>query len=295
MTTLIRCHIGMCFILLICQLATGQSPVSAPSSLQPVQAEGPASEQEQSHDAICEMLMQRYILATGMKTSSSDIKAAIQLISSRGRSNGYWKVVLGEFEKQCNTISGNRMVRAKLIDILTRMLTRDGWSRWNEGRDQRLIASPMRSYLGPEVVKKIIAQATLAEDYEIDSYVLAVRQAHDPRSAQFLLRVLRSSNRGGTWSDAKFHAAVGLAELGVYEGVEWLIYFTDSSTGRQSIFKAPHRDATGRRVYKSCTAALADLTGQKELTTQAQWIAWWTDGRKTFVPAGQVALKGLSY
>jgi hypothetical protein len=74
-----------------------------------------------------------------------------------------------------------------------------------------------------------------------------------------------------------FHAAVGLAQLGDPEGIQWLI--DNSQHGRGTVSNAwPRgaavpRGAMNHNLSKCCVAALRLLTGEW-FETRAQWKAW---------------------
>lgn len=284
--------VSLCLLMMIA--AAGQAPAqnSLPQqskSVSPLLRNDRPVSVQTTPDPICELLMKQYVLVGG-KISTDDVEAAIQLVGSRGRAHGYWKVVLDAFKKSYRDKSGNVAVRKNTLAVLNRMLTYEGWARWNHIRSVGPVASPIGFYLGPEVLEQIIAHSAKANSHEIDAFVLAVRQAFDPRGKLFLQNILHSSNVGGSWQDARFHAAVALAELGEAEGIEWLIDHTDADAGESYVFRVPHRNVPGGARSQCCQAALVDLSGQTSLTTRAQWRQWWDSSRSRFQPAMLVNL-----
>lgn len=297
-----RIQTGLCVALLAgsAAVATAQQPANDRSQRKSDRQNVGKERQGQPNDVLCELLMQQYILARG-KIQTDDVKAAIRLVASRGRNNGYWRIVLKEFEKSCD--ANERIVTANTLAVLTGILSYGGRARWQFERKQTgqaSLPSPGGAqtpyFVGPEVLQRVIARAGQADKREIDSFVIAVRQSHDTRSKQFLLDVLRGTKTEGSWSDARYLAAVGLAELGVHEGVEWLIAYSDvpaarSDVGDIDINRAPHRYAPRNTRFQCCRRAMADLTGQPPTLTKARWKEWWAANRTDFVPKSFVSLR----
>ena len=95
--------------------------------------------------------------------------------------------------------------------------------------------------------------------------------------------------------EAKFHAAVGLAELGEHAGVEWLIRQSEPNefgvgSKSASLNHAPHRKATRSNLRESCLHALADLSGLPPADKGDQWKVWWATNKDDFAP-NPVALR----
>lgn len=239
---------------------------------------------DQTDDILCSLLFDNYL--RGAKINTDDVNAAIQLVASRGRHTGFWRTVLAEFELSFDSEDWrSRSVGRNSLAVLSKMLGNDGATRWEHAQRQRGVEMPPSAIarsarrLGPEVLDRVIARGRQADSHSIDSYVMAVRNAHDPRGNQFLLDVLHNphdSGRGladifrGSWQDAQFHAAIGLAELGNQEGVKWLIAQSESADYRK---------------------ALADLTGQPATMNKTQWEHWWMQNKNGFVPVRRVSLR----
>ena len=156
----------------------------------------------------------------------------------------------------------------------------------------------------------MITQGRKADRSDIDAFVFALRQAHHADGIAFLRDVLRNpevnaletppaqtppavqtgkwaDNLGGSWREAKFHAAVGLAELGESVGVEWLIEHarpTKFGLGA-SLFQLQHsRDPDGF-MQVSCRHSLIDLFGLKPTADFAQLEGWWKSNQGQFHPS----------
>ncbi|MCA9131268.1 MAG: hypothetical protein KDB22_29490, partial [Planctomycetales bacterium] len=99
-----------------------------------------------------------------------------------------------------------------------------------------------------------------------------------------------SDHMGGSWRDAKFHAAVGLAELGDPKGVEWLIAGARRNDFGidETVFYRAHVAAQTGSLRENCELALRDLffgqddDGQTEKTID--WDNCWAQIRNDFVP-----------
>jgi hypothetical protein len=267
---------------------------------------------EPAADVVTERLFREYVVGRG-RIPTASVNAAIELIAARGINPPFIKTVLTEFEKSCEGGDSARTIRRNLLEMISKMLAAEGSRRWHyeEARHTRsgelsaAIVTPGPSpdsdkllYAESEMLSRLIARGRQADRHEIDAFALAVRQAHHPQGKEFLLDVLRNppdsrgkwpDNVGGAWLDAKFHAAVGLAELGEHVGVEWLIEQSrsnDFGVGSMSVSLscAPHHKATRGNLRESCLHALADLLGQPATDRTAPLVAWWTANKSRFEP-----------
>ena len=211
--------------------------------------------------------------------------------------------------------------------LLTKILHREGSYRWQFERvkrtgetEQRAIpipSDPSHLYADSETLKRVIRRGREADRSDIDAFVLAIRAAHHPKGAEFLLDVIRNpvdrpglgtsrfddetrkshgkwkDNIGGSWSDAKFHAAVGLAELGSHEGVEWLIRNSrrNRDIGPKSISRFPHSGDTRGNYRMSSLHALADISGLGFNDDASVWSAWWIENKEDFEAIRSVSLR----
>lgn len=298
-------------------------PIRAESQEAPALAGQQASD---SADMVTEHLFRQYVVGRG-KIPTSHVNAAIELVAARGRSESFIRIVLAEFEKSCKT-DNSRTIRRNLLALMSKMLAVEGGQRWRYERARRTgevelsatTVTPMPSpendkivYRESEMLARVIARGRQADRHDIDAFVIAVRQAHHPQGKPFLLDVLRNppdplsaelqtgtvgapnargkwpDNVGGSWLDAKFHAAVGLAELGEHAGVEWLIRQSEQNefgvgSMSASLNHAPHREVTRSNLRESCIHALADLSGLPPTDESAQWKAWWAANKDDFAP-----------
>ena len=213
--------------------ALAQTKVAADSQLPGVIKggdQGRLNLRADEQDIVCQQLMQDYILRGG-KMETAPIDAAIVLIASRSR-GGYWREVVKQFEE--SPIEGRShpfTPSTNLLKILTRILQRDGSARWLSRHPDELgqMASPPSVTLPPQVLETIIDRAKRVNLAHFNRYVVAVVAAHDARSTEFLLDVLkgdfpRVDGQQVVGSDSQFHAAVGLANLGHTVGLEWLLH-----------------------------------------------------------------------
>jgi len=238
-------------------------------------------------DAICQALFQEYIVRSG-KISTSDELAAAELIASRGRTTGFWKPVL----EGLRTVKGWDEIR--YVRILGLMLAADAHARDNIKSGQ---ASKMQMIsivaLPKEVVPELISRAETAisaesGSYVGDAYTLALARARDPRAKEFLQRMVKSENHGGNWQSVKFHAALGLAELGEPVGMEWLIAHSDDDS--DGIVWGRPQYASRQQLSLAVVAALQVLSGQPALSTKTEFQAWWKTAAATFAPKSHVSL-----
>jgi hypothetical protein len=250
-------------------------------------------------------LLQR--LVRGGKISSDSLNAMITLVSSEGAYDWeFISVILSEFDESCEPES--KSSKRNLLAVLTKILEIHGSSRWQEpesGPDsipQAVIPdTESLSRLTSEILEHLIDQGVTADRSDIDAFVVALRQAHHADGNEFLRLVLQNpevnapaiqkpglwaDNMGGTWRDAKFHAAVALAELGEPAGVERLIEFARPNDFGldENLFSLAHtRDASGSRRASSLFA-LIDLFGLEPDADFAQTEAWWKVNQGQFHP-----------
>lgn len=162
------------------------------------------------------------------------------------------------------------------------------------------------------LLTRVIARGYQADSSDIDHFTCTVIRAHHPQSKQFLLDVLRhpqsdsvgpaansplkgeeqvvgkwTDHQGGSWRDARFHAAIGLAELGEPVGVEWLIAkaLPNDFGLDDSVSRSQHYFATGSSLRENCRYALTDLFDLKGIDqTNQDWPALWGSRRDNFTP-----------
>lgn len=276
------------------------------------------SADKDSVDGVTEQLFRQYVLGRG-KIPTSNVQAAIVLVAARGNGPAFNQIVLNEFEKTYKDENAST-VRRNLLQLMAKMFAREGSDRWRyeharrtgQAESSATTVTPTPSpeyekivYRESKMLERLIVRGRQANRHEIDAFVIAVRQAHHPQGKSFLLDVLQNSpdpekgkwldNTGGSWRDAQFHAAVGLAELGDHAGVEWLIKQSepnDFGTGSMSVSlsNALHAKASGGNLRQSCVCALEDLSGLQAVDDAGQWKTWWGTSKERFVPRA-VALR----
>ena len=92
-------------------------------------------------------------------------------------------------------------------------------------------------------------------------------------------------------ASARFHAAVGLAQLAHPTGFEWLI--ANSGTMRGPLPRVsnawPPR-VPDLNLNTCCVAALRHLSGENKLSTRQEWQTWWKTVDKKLLPKSHVTL-----
>jgi hypothetical protein len=240
-------------------------------------------------DVVCQRLMEEYILRVG-KIETADIDAAVQLIASRGRNNGYWREVLRQFQR--NDTNDNSTPTPRLLEILTKMLQRDGHARWLQSHPEEISAWVPNVSLGAEVVDAVIARARKAEAGRLEPFVIAVAVARDPRSIGFLREIVQvkseapNADRGFAPApptariESRFYAAIALAEMGDVAGVEWLVEAPPAG----DVDRLPHASAQSGSMLESRVLALNDVIVQK-FSTIEEWQDWWAANKATLSKA----------
>lgn len=237
---------------------------------------------EREPDAICASLFKEYIVRSG-KIPTEDVLAASDIIVSRGRTTGFWKPVL----EGMRTVKGWDEIR--YVRILGKMLAEDAQARDNikSGRNREMQMASLVC-LPQDVVPELISRAEKAEPYVKDAYIVALARARDPRAKVLLLQTAKADDSGGNWTSLKFHAALGLAELGDPIGVEWLIAHADDEIPTITL---AWPQCIPNRNLDSCTlAALRVLSGNAAFKTKAEFETWWKTAAATWAPKNHVYL-----
>lgn len=270
-------------------------------------------------------LYNQYIAKVG-KIESASIAAAIELVASRAAGDPAFRELLRKDFATSRQEENQRYDSRKLLALITKVLYRDGGMRWQIEEEKRSgipgqRALPQRGPLrqGDEVYREsalladVIKYGRKCGRSEIDDFVFAVRQAHHPQGKQFLRDVLQNpsnpgdttkgadiaegnwpDNIGGGWQEARFLAAVGLAELGVEEGVRWLIEHArpnDFGEGG-TIWHHTHFRSRTDGMRSNCELVLYDLTGVQNQgeNRPTDWDKWWKENKELFAPR-RVSLK----
>ena len=222
-------------------------------------------------DELCKILF-RYITSNTAK-DMVDRGAASDIIAGIGRINGFWKPVLEELR------NGNSWSEPWCIRILGKMLEGDAMARDNIKANAD---TPMFSqkYVGlpAEIVPELITRCKNQNVY-LDLYLIALARARDERCEPLFIEMLHDSYDKSHSDSQKFHAAVGLVNIGKRVGVDWLIEHSGKS------FKEVTRALPARRQFLdiSCVLALRSLAGSNDLTTKTDFENWWKSSPEPFV------------
>lgn len=265
---------------------------------------GATAAQDQQADEITRQLFEQYVARQG-KINTESVIAATHLVAERGRGTGFWKNVLKELKRN------NQQSEIGCVRVLGKMLAtdaaaRDAIRRRNETGE--VSAAFAIVCLGPEVITALLERGRKADRYRIDHYTIALARARVPEARDFFQSILHTSGDQLTLSEnvqpprrdttktpitspdpatgadsaptrlyhlesTRFHAAVGLAQLGDSEGIDWLIANCEFSQG--TVMNArPQGAARGGDLSACCAEALRHLSLEHARTSQAEWAAW---------------------
>lgn len=270
-------------------------------------------------DATTLELYRQYIAPIG-KIESDSVQAAIKLVAVRGEGIPEFRDLLRKDFATSRQEGSQGYDSRKLLLLITAVLDREGAKRWHHEYvkrtgfpAQRVLPSRDDLYRESPLLADVIKYGRKCGRSEIDDFTFAVRQAHHSQGGPFLLDVLHNpvdrgnpiqgvdtskgkwpDNTGGRWEEARFHAAVGLAELGVEDGVRWLIeHAKPNDFGIDGSVESHRQALVGTSSLRTnCIAVLYDLSGLKAKGdgSQQDWNNWWHKNAATFTPR-QVALK----
>ena len=239
-------------------------------------------------DNLTRELFETYVVRP-VKVNTSTVLAASHIVAERGRESGYWKVIFAELKK------GNEQSELGCVRVLGKMLAIDATARDAIRRHKEtgeLSAWVASVKLSPDVVTELIERGRKADRFRIDHYAIALAQARVPAARPFFESILVPQkadpdpfdipNKKGEAEQAptpvrhsestRFHAAVGLAQLGDAAGVNWLIANCEYSQGRvENVW--PYNAPRGGDLSACCQAVLEQLSGEN-LTGKAEWTAW---------------------
>lgn len=252
-----------------------------------------ADAQNRQTDEISKLLFETY-LAGPRKINSSTIRAATHIVAERGRVSGFWKQVLAELK------TDDEHSEVACVRILGKMLAMDASARDAIRRQKEtgeISAMRQAVYLGPEVIAELVERGRKADRLRVDHYAIALARARVPEASDFFKSILRArkpeNGRNaptGPYHEAstRFHAAVGLAQLGHPSGIDWLV--AHSQFGPKNVWHAWPRGANSTDLNTCCVVALRQLSGERNLTTQAEWEAWSKTVDKTALASRAVDL-----
>jgi hypothetical protein len=245
---------------------------------------GSAVAQDPQSDQVTKHLFEQYV-ARQVKFNTESVMAATHLVAERGRESGFWKNVLAELQRD------NPPSEIGCVRVLGKMLAADAAARDALRRQKEtgeVSALIPRVFLGPEVVAALVERGGKADRFRSDHYAIALARARTPEARGYFQSILRgrvepakpvgaadvAPVRWRHLDSTRFHAAVGLAQLGDAEGIEWLIEHCEFSQG--TVTNAwPQGAPRGGDLSACCLEALRQLSGVHQRTSQAEWAAWW--------------------
>lgn len=227
-----------------------------------------AHAQDKSNDQLCRLLFDTYICRK-LKTNTKTLKAASHIIAERGRTNGFWRVVLQELE---TNKSENEVL---LVQILGAMLASDTSARGRMSAAAK--GFPIQQFdpprLDSSVIETLIERSRQVDFRLVDHYVIAISRAEMQSSRGYFLSILRADDKL-TYKEVskKFHAAIALARLGDAEGLEWLISNTDKRVGGVRNYRPLGAKSGG--LDSCCQETLSQLSRLKRDTDKETWRKW---------------------
>ena len=244
----------------------------------------PAKEIKDQPDQLCQMLFDGCIARRG-KINTSTVMAASHIVAGRGRNTGFWTTVLRELQK------GEEQSEIGCVRVLGKMLAIDAAARDVIRREKETGETGQWQAsicLGPEVVTELVERGKKADRFRVDHYAIALARARVPEAKDFFRMILRDDTGKHYMASAKFHAAVGLAQLSHPTGFEWLI--ANSGDPLPTISNAWPPGVPDLNVNTCCVAALRHLSGENKLSTKQEWQTWWKTVDKKLLPKSHVTL-----
>lgn len=261
-------------------LLTALACVSLPAVCSAAPVESPTK--AENTDMVCQQLYSDYIVRSG-KYDLDVMNAVVELINVRGRTSGFWKTVV-----QGLNDTKNEQAASRHVQVLARMLREDGYGRWIAtlpDRDKMMWAPGI--YLPKEVTLKLIETGSKSESILRDWCVVALAGAKDPVAHDFLAKTLAAEEPRGM--SAKFHASVGLVNLGDKDGIEWLIAHCSDDADNVAI--AWSTQTTSRALGPNCISVLKEITGRSDWNRKSEFQEWWTNSKEKWTAGRPVALK----
>jgi hypothetical protein len=240
-------------------------------------------ERSDQPDDISQQLFETYVARGGLVNTSTRI-AAEHIVAERGRDSGFWRSILKELQK------GDEESEVGCVHVLGKMLAVDARARdviRREKETGQIGQWRAAVCLGPEVVQELIRRGQKTERFRVDHYAIALARARVPEATEFLQMILRDEVGKGEDS-AKFHAAVGLAQLGEADGFVWLIAHSDNIQGHVSN-AWPSRMSEAKNLGGCCGAALRQVSGE-DLKTKQDWESWWEKVNRKTLPKSHVEM-----
>ena len=212
-------------------------------------------------DQLSQMLFDTY-LVHGRMVNTSTMMAASHIVAERGRNTGYWREVLAELRK------GKEQNEIGCVQVLGKMLAIDAAAHDVIRREKETgeIGQWRASVaLGSEVVAERVSRGEKADRFRADHYAIALARARVPDAINFFRMILRDEGAEHHLDSTKFHAALGLAQLGDATGFDWMI--AHSADMQLTVSNPSPAQVSNANRDTCCTAALQQLSGNKDLRT----------------------------
>ena len=250
---------------------------------------GTAIAQDLTSDELTRQLFEQYVARQG-KINTESVLAATHLVAERGRQNGFWRNVLAELQHNDGQ-SEIGCVRVLGKMLATDAAARDAIRRRNETGEVSAWAPTV--CLAPDVITELLKRAQHADRFRIDHYTIALARSRTPEAKEFFRSILSTPVPNNPFDErstgpyhlttTRFHAAVGLAQLGESDGLEWLIANCEDTSG--SVMNARPKGAPpGGGLGACCTESLRQLSGERTRTSKFEWRAWLTTADKKTLP-----------
>jgi uncharacterized protein (TIGR03067 family) len=253
-------------------------------------------------------------LLANRKMDWTSTERCIETAATRMTSNiEFAKHVLDRFRIACEGGESNYQARRHLLAVLTKAFHAWGQNRWStDPASIEQHAKPSKTW--PQEIRdfelsaleSVVSYGHKATRSDIVDFVRAARALHHPDAKPFLQAVLLnpqslnsspfatpaqaatppnqstwSDNVGGSWPDARFVAAVGLAELGDPSAIDWLLAKAQPNDSGldESIYQERHERDRSDSLRESSRCALIDLFGHPKDLTVTQLSDWWKMNR----------------
>jgi hypothetical protein len=241
-------------------------------------------EPEKRPDDICQRLFETYIARRG-KINTATVMAASHIVAERGRNTGFWRNVLQELRKD------DERSEVGCVRVLGKMLAIDARARdviRREKETGELSAWKTSVRLPSEVVHELIARGKKAGRFRVSHYAIALTRARVPEASRFFRMILRDDPDTSHLPGTRFHAAVGLAQLGEPDGFAWLI--ASCGDPLPTVSHAWPSRVPDLNVSTCCVAALRELSGEDKPRTAQEWQSWWKSVDRQKLPKRHVTL-----
>ncbi|MFO0905918.1 MAG: serine/threonine-protein kinase [Pirellulales bacterium] len=258
-------------------------------------------------------------LVRGGKIESKSLDAMVAEVARHAADDAeFARSVLVEFRQSCNGGDQTSSSRRELLRVLVML-----FEIWDvdpplpppaplHADNSPAPKQPQQEQIKAELLACVMERAYSSSSSEIATFTLAVRQSRHRDAKKFLLDVLRhdatvgdpytppaepavrvwKEPAGASWDEAQFIAAVGLAEMGAAEAVDWLLeqaHPNDFGIDR-SLWQYRHVDDRQGSRRESSRLSLCDLFHLAADKSDAQLADWWRDRSAQF-GGGRVQLK----